>query len=131
MYQTLSISLVHKSKHQKNKKYQEQRYVSRKNFAEVISPHQRITANRYFDLLIPENIFSVRRCRKWRIFIYLNSLNRNDVEKNTLFWNGKKVKKSNQVSHDNNHLERDKNKLMKLKLFLWPNYRLEDLACMN
>jgi hypothetical protein len=25
----------------------------------------------------------------------------------------------------------DLNKLMRLKLFLWPYYRLEDLACMN
>nr|YP_010986822.1 Ycf1 protein [Pinguicula vulgaris]WOL38213.1 Ycf1 protein [Pinguicula vulgaris] len=134
MSQTVSISLVHKSKHPKNQKYQEQRYGSRNNFAEVISLHQRITANRDFDLLIPENILSFRRCRKLRILIYFNSKTKNRVEINTLFWNGKKVKNSNQVSHDNNHLERDKNKknkLIKLKLFLWPNYRLEDLACMN
>ncbi|KAB2005230.1 hypothetical protein ES319_D11G254700v1, partial [Gossypium barbadense] len=29
----------------------------------------------------------------------------------------------------NKHLGSDKKKLIKLKLFLWPNYRLEDLAC--
>ncbi|KAG4109409.1 hypothetical protein ERO13_1Z049494v2 [Gossypium hirsutum] len=31
----------------------------------------------------------------------------------------------------NKHLDSDKKKLIKLKFFLWPNYRLEDLACMN
>nr|YP_010040983.1 hypothetical protein RF1 [Craniotome furcata]QOZ41917.1 hypothetical protein RF1 [Craniotome furcata] len=128
MYQTIGISLVHKNKHQK---YQEQRYVSNNNLDETISPHQRITGNRdknHFDLLVPENILSFRHRRKLRILICFNSKNRNSIEKNPVFWN---VKNSSQVSHDNNHLDREKNKLMKLKLFLWPNYRLEDLACMN
>ncbi|KAL9170152.1 hypothetical protein ABFS82_04G125800 [Erythranthe guttata] len=69
MYQTIGISLVHKSKQQTNQKYQEQRYVSKNNFDETISPHQRITRNRdknVFDLLVPENILSARRRRKLR-----------------------------------------------------------------
>nr|YP_010837102.1 hypothetical chloroplast RF1 [Erythranthe nepalensis]WGC92666.1 hypothetical chloroplast RF1 [Erythranthe nepalensis] len=134
MYQTIGISLVHKSKQQTNQKYQEQRYVSKNNFDETISPHQKIIGNRdknLFDLLVPENILSVRRRRKLRILICFNSKNRNDINRNFVFWNGKNVKNSSQVSHDNNHLDRDKKQLMKLKLFLWPNYRLEDLACMN
>nr|YP_011015925.1 hypothetical protein RF1 [Paraphlomis hispida]WAS34005.1 hypothetical protein RF1 [Paraphlomis hispida] len=128
MYQTVGISLVHKNKHQK---YQEQGHASNNNFDETISPHQRITGNRdknHFDLLVPENILSFRRRRKLRILICFNSKNRNYIDQNPVFWN---VKNSSQVSHDNNHLDRDKNQLMKLKLFLWPNYRLEDLACMN
>nr|QVL25478.1 Ycf1 [Gomphostemma lucidum] len=128
MYQTIGISLVHKNKHPK---YQEQGHASNNNFDETISPHQRITGNRdknHFDLLVPENILSFRRRRKLRILICFNSKNRNYIDKNPVFWN---VKNSSQVSHDNNHLDRDKNQLMKLKLFLWPNYRLEDLACMN
>nr|YP_009862920.1 hypothetical protein RF1 [Spathodea campanulata]YP_009862932.1 hypothetical protein RF1 [Spathodea campanulata]QKD76296.1 hypothetical protein RF1 [Spathodea campanulata]QKD76308.1 hypothetical protein RF1 [Spathodea campanulata] len=153
MYQTIGIPLVHKSKHQTNQKYQEQRYVSKNNFDKAISAHDRISRNRdknhfdllvpenilsflrrnHFDLLVPENILSFRRRRNFRILISLNSKNRNDVDRNSVFWNGKKVKNSSQVSHDNNHLDREKNqlKLMKLKHFLWPNYRLEDLACMN
>lgn len=115
MYQTIGISLVHKNKHQTNLKYQEQRYLSKNRF----------------DLLVPENILSFRRRRKLRILICFNSKNRNDVDRNPVFWNGKNVKNSSQVSHDNSHLDREKNPLMKLKLFLWPNFRLEDLACMN
>uniref|UniRef100_A0AB38ZIB8 Protein TIC 214 n=1 Tax=Scrophularia alaschanica TaxID=3138699 RepID=A0AB38ZIB8_9LAMI len=132
MYQTIGISLVHKSKPQTNKKYQKQRYFSKNNFDKTISAHQRITGNgdkNHFDLLVPENILSFRRCRKLRILNCFNSKNQNGGDRNPVFWNGKNVKNSSQVSHDSKHLE--KKKLMKLKLFLWPNYRLEDLACMN
>nr|QOI01728.1 hypothetical protein RF1 [Salvia rosmarinus] len=134
MYQTIGISLLHKSKHQINQKYQEQRYVSKKNLDETILPHQRITKNRdkkHFALLVPENILSFKRRRKVRILICFNSKNINSIDRNLVFWNEKNVTNSSQVSHDNNHLDREKNQLMKLKLFLWPNYRLEDLACMN
>nr|YP_009661692.1 hypothetical chloroplast RF19 [Amphilophium pilosum]YP_009661705.1 hypothetical chloroplast RF19 [Amphilophium pilosum]QCT82885.1 hypothetical chloroplast RF19 [Amphilophium pilosum]QCT82886.1 hypothetical chloroplast RF19 [Amphilophium pilosum] len=138
MYQTIGTSLVHKSKTKTKLKYQEGRYVLKNDFDEGIShiSHNRISRNRdknHFDLLVPENILSFRRRREFRIQISLNSKNRNDVDRNPVFWNGKNVKNSRQVSHDNNHLDREKNqfKLMKLKHFLWPNYRLEDLACMN
>nr|YP_010935104.1 hypothetical protein RF1 [Craterostigma nummulariifolium]WKW53035.1 hypothetical protein RF1 [Craterostigma nummulariifolium] len=131
MYQTIGISLVHKSKHQTNQKYQEQPNVSKNNFDKAISPHQRIVGNRYFDLLVPENILSFRRRIKLRIQICFNSKKKNDIDINPVFWNGKNIKNSSQVSHDSNHLDREKNQLIKLKLFLWPNYRLEDLACMN
>nr|YP_010936321.1 hypothetical protein RF1 [Yamazakia pusilla]WKW54774.1 hypothetical protein RF1 [Yamazakia pusilla] len=131
MYQTIGISLVHKSKHQTNQKYQEQRNVSKNDFDKAISPHQRIVGNRDFDLPVPENILSFRRRRKLRIQICFNSKKKNDVDINPVFWNGKNIKSSSQVSHDRNHLDREKNQLIKLKLFLWPNYRLEDLACMN
>nr|YP_010132888.1 hypothetical chloroplast RF1 [Clerodendranthus spicatus]QWE36224.1 hypothetical chloroplast RF1 [Clerodendranthus spicatus] len=134
MYQTIGISLLHKSKYQIDQKYQEQRYVSRTNLDETISPHQRITENRdknHFDLLVPENILSFKRRRKVRILICFNSKNENYIDRNPVFWNRKNIKNSSRVSHDNNYLDREKNQLMKLKLFLWPNYRLEDLACMN
>lgn len=132
MYQIINICLIHKSKHQTNQKDQEQKYVSKSHLAEIILPHQRITANinKNFDLIIPENILSLRHCRTLRICIYLNSKNK-DVEINTLACNGKNVKNSEQVSNDNNDLDTEKNLLMKFKGFLWPNYRLEDLACMN
>lgn len=131
MYQTIGILLVHKSKHQTNQRYREQRYVAKNNFDESIPPHERITRNRdknHLDLLVPENIFSFRRRRKLRILICFNSKNRNDVDRNPVFCN---EKNSSQVLGDSNHLDREINQLMKLKFFLWPNYRLEDLACMN
>nr|YP_010635998.1 hypothetical chloroplast RF1 [Leptoboea multiflora]WBQ48383.1 hypothetical chloroplast RF1 [Leptoboea multiflora] len=134
MYQIIGISLFHKSKHQTNQKYQEQRYVSKNNFDEASSTHQKITGNRHkprLDLLVPENILSFRRRRKLRIIICFNLKSRNVVDRNSVFWNEKNVKNSNQVLVDNKYLDREKNHLIKLKLFLWPNYRLEDLACMN
>nr|QWL15999.1 hypothetical chloroplast RF19 [Plantago crassifolia]QWL16019.1 hypothetical chloroplast RF19 [Plantago crassifolia] len=115
MYQTISTSLVDKSKYETNPKYQEERYVSKK----------------HIDFLIPENIFSFRRRRKLRILISLNSKYRNDENRNRVFGKGKNRKNSNQASPENKGLNREENALMKLKLFLWPNYRLEDLACMN
>ncbi|KAL3627884.1 Ycf1p [Castilleja foliolosa] len=134
MYQTIGISLIHKSKHQTNQKYQEPVYVSKNHFGEAISTHQRITKNRdqnRFDFLVPENILSFKRRKKLRILICFNSKNRKNIDRNPAFWNEKTLKKSTPVSHDNKHLDKEKNQVMKLKLFLWPNYRLEDLACMN
>nr|YP_010991643.1 Ycf1 protein [Strobilanthes dalzielii]WOX62036.1 Ycf1 protein [Strobilanthes dalzielii] len=134
MYQTLGISLVHKSKHQRNQKYQEKGYVSKKNMDEAISSYQRITGKRdknHFDLLVPENILSFRHRRKLRILNFFNSKTRNDVEKNSLFCNQKSVKNISYVSPDHNCLDRGKTELMKFKLFLWANYRLEDLVCMS
>nr|YP_010981184.1 hypothetical chloroplast RF1 [Ajuga ovalifolia]WOC94954.1 hypothetical chloroplast RF1 [Ajuga ovalifolia] len=134
MYQTIGISLVHKSKYQTNQKYQEQGYLSNNHFDETISPRQRIAGNRDkndFDLLVPENILSFRCRRKLRILICFNSKNRNYRDRNPVFWNRKNVKNRSPALHANNHLDREKNQLMKLKLFLWPNYRFEDLACMN
>uniref|UniRef100_UPI0030011923 hypothetical chloroplast RF1 n=1 Tax=Didymocarpus dissectus TaxID=1736635 RepID=UPI0030011923 len=134
MYQIIGISLFHKSKHQTNQKYQEQRHVSKNNFYEDSSPHQRITETRHkahFYLPVPENILSFRCRRKLRILICFNSKSRNGVDRNSVFWNEKNVKNSSRVSVNNKHLDREKKKLSKLKLFLWPNYRLEDLACMN
>nr|YP_010692282.1 hypothetical chloroplast RF19 [Utricularia adpressa]UWM94367.1 hypothetical chloroplast RF19 [Utricularia adpressa] len=133
MYQTLNICLVQQSKYQTNPKHQEQRYVDKSLFSEIISPYKRITAsrNKNFDFLIPETILSIRRCRILRILIFLNSKNRNDVERNTFVSNGNNVQNLTQVSPNNKNLDTEKNILKFVKGFLWPNYRLEDLACMN
>nr|YP_010502118.1 hypothetical chloroplast RF1 [Heliotropium arborescens] len=124
MYQTIGISLVHKSKHKKtNQRYREQRYVDKTHFDESISGYQKINGNRYknhFNLVVPENIFSSRRRRELRILICFNSKKRNGVDRNLVFYKRGEVKNC-----------KDKNELIKLKFFLWPNYRLEDLACMN
>nr|YP_009419810.1 hypothetical chloroplast RF1 [Pentaphylax euryoides]ASM46489.1 hypothetical chloroplast RF1 [Pentaphylax euryoides] len=133
MYQTIGISLVYKSRHQTNQRYRERRYVDKKDFDEsILRHHQRITGNRdknHYDLLVPENILSSRRRRELRILICFNSKTRHGVNKNPIFCNGNKVKSWGQFLNENKDL--DKDKLMKFKLFLWPNYRLEDLACMN
>nr|WON65948.1 hypothetical chloroplast RF1 [Bothriospermum zeylanicum] len=104
MYQTIGISLVHKSKYK-------------------ISNQKRIR-NRDkndFDLLVPENILSSsRRRRELRILICFNSKNGKGADRNPVCYNENLAKNI-----------RDKNELIQFKLFLWPNYRLEDLACIN
>nr|YP_010498584.1 hypothetical chloroplast RF1 [Tournefortia montana] len=124
MYQTIGISLVHKSKHKKtNQRYREQRYVDKTHFDESISGYQKINGNRYknhLNLVVPENILSSRRRRELRILICFNSKKRKGVDRNLVF-----------SKRESKHTDRDKNEFIKFKFFLWPNYRLEDLACMN
>nr|YP_009752204.1 Ycf1 protein [Linnaeosicyos amara]YP_009752221.1 Ycf1 protein [Linnaeosicyos amara]QIT05614.1 Ycf1 protein [Linnaeosicyos amara]QIT05631.1 Ycf1 protein [Linnaeosicyos amara] len=135
MSQTIGISLVSKNKYQINQRYQEKGYPDKKSFAESIAIHQKTNENRtsnHYDLLVPENILSPRGRREFRILICFNSRNRNDIHRNTAFYNANKVKTDDQgLDKRSKHLDRYKNKLNKLKFFLWPNYRLEDLACMN
>nr|QXE46073.1 hypothetical RF19 [Gonocarpus micranthus] len=126
MYQTLSILLIHKSKYQKNKRYPDKRYVHKHIFDKSIARHQRITGNRdkkNYEFLILENILSTRRRRELRILICLFSRNRNKIDINPV---GNNIKNCGQflILDNNKHCD-------KLKVFLWPNYRLEDLACMN
>nr|YP_009699698.1 Ycf1 [Grubbia tomentosa]QEJ87551.1 Ycf1 [Grubbia tomentosa]QEJ87721.1 Ycf1 [Grubbia tomentosa] len=134
MYQTVGISLVHKNKHQTNQRYQEKRYLDKKNFDKSIPKHQKIAGNRnknHYDLLVPENILSSKRRRELRILICFNSKNRDGMDRNPVFCNGNNVKNWGQFLDESTHLDRNKKKLIKFKFFLWPNYRLEDLACMN
>lgn len=135
MSQTIGISLVQKNKYQLNQRYQEKGYPYKRSFAESIAIHQKRTENRtsnHYDLLVPENILSPRGRREFRILICFNSGNKNDIHRNTAFDDGNKVKTDDQVlDKRSKHLDRYQNQLKNLKLFLWPNYRLEDLACMN
>nr|YP_010942731.1 hypothetical protein RF1 [Polygonum argyrocoleon]YP_010942743.1 hypothetical protein RF1 [Polygonum argyrocoleon]WLS53878.1 hypothetical protein RF1 [Polygonum argyrocoleon]WLS53890.1 hypothetical protein RF1 [Polygonum argyrocoleon] len=133
MYQTIRISLVHEIKQKNNqKRYREN--MDKNHFEESIARHQMMTKNgnkNHYDLLVPENILSSRRRRELRILSCFNSRNSNCVDKNAVFCNGNKVKTCGQFLDESKDLDRDKMKFIKLKLFLWPNYRLEDLACMN
>nr|YP_010512116.1 hypothetical protein Ycf1 [Myrospermum sousanum]UXL83440.1 hypothetical protein Ycf1 [Myrospermum sousanum] len=136
MYQTIGLSLIHKSKHQINQRYREKSRVNKKNFDKSITRtrHQKMTENnekKNSHLLVPENILSARRRRELRIRICFNPRNRNSVHRNTTFYNENKVNNCCQVLAKNKDLDRDKKKLINFKFFLWPNYRLEDLACMN
>nr|YP_009867046.1 hypothetical chloroplast RF19 [Tongoloa silaifolia]QKG03045.1 hypothetical chloroplast RF19 [Tongoloa silaifolia] len=134
MYQTIGISLVHKSKYQTPQKYQEERYIDKNKLDESIPRYQRLIRKidkKHYDFIVPEKIFSSRRRRELRILISFNSKNINSVDRNRIFYNKKNIKGGNTFLDQSKHLDRDKNELIKLKLFLWPNYRLEDLACMN
>nr|WPN87687.1 Ycf1 protein [Ventilago leiocarpa] len=131
MYEIIGISLVHKSKHEINQRYRAKSPIGKKNSDEFIAKHQKMSVNRdnnHYDLFVPEYILSPRRRRELRIRICFNSRNRNDMSRNAAFCNGKKV--NSQVLNKN---KINTNKLIKLKFkfFLWPNYRFEDLACMN
>nr|YP_010454869.1 hypothetical chloroplast RF1 [Senna alata]UUA03705.1 hypothetical chloroplast RF1 [Senna alata] len=134
MYQTIGVSLIHKRKHQINQRYREKSYVDKKNFYKSITRtrDQKLTENKeknHYDLLVPENILFARRRRQLRILICFNP--RNSMHRNTAFYNENKVNNCCQVLAISKDLDREKKKLINLKLFLWPNYRLEDLACMN
>nr|YP_010493664.1 Ycf1 protein [Lactuca dolichophylla]UWM96353.1 Ycf1 protein [Lactuca dolichophylla] len=121
MYQIIGISLVHKSKHQSNQRYQKQKNVAKN------------TDKNNSDLLVPEKILSSRRRRELRILISfnLNLKNNTGVDRNTLVYNENKIKKWSQFLDENQDCDIKKNELIKFKFFFWPNYRLEDLACMN
>ena len=121
MYQIIGISLVHKSKHQSNQTYRKKKNVAKN------------TDKNNSDLLVPEKILSSRRRRELRILISfnLNLKNNNSVDRNTLVYKENKIKKWSQFLDESQHFDIKKNELIKFKFFFWPNYRLEDLACMN
>nr|YP_010349556.1 Ycf1 protein [Carallia diplopetala]UNW51337.1 Ycf1 protein [Carallia diplopetala] len=134
IYQTVSILLIHKSKQQINQRYREKSSVIKNTFTEFIERHQSITGNKEkndYDLLVPENFLSPKHRRELRIQFSFNSKNRNDIHINTKIFNGNNIKNCKPFLYKSKYFDKDKNKLLKLKLFLWPTYRLEDLACMN
>nr|YP_010882725.1 hypothetical chloroplast RF19 [Androsace filiformis]WIF27309.1 hypothetical chloroplast RF19 [Androsace filiformis] len=124
MHQTINISLIHKSRCRTNQRYQEQGYADKEYFDE-----SHLTQNNDSYLFFPENILSSRRRRELRIQTCFHSKNKQDMDKNKIFCNGNNFKSCGQFLNENKDL--DKYQLIKLKFFLWPNYRLEDLACMN
>nr|YP_009570753.1 hypothetical protein RF1 [Frankenia pulverulenta]QBC67676.1 hypothetical protein RF1 [Frankenia pulverulenta] len=130
MYQTVSISLVDKGKDQKNKK-KDRENVNKKEF--VVKNKKlikKIEKNKY-DLIVPENILSSIRRRELRILICFNSRNKGDLNQNKISLNRNIIKNCGQFLDEKNDLNRDQMKFIQLKLFLWPNSRIEDLACMN
>nr|YP_009689905.1 hypothetical protein RF1 [Pentadiplandra brazzeana]QEG53929.1 hypothetical protein RF1 [Pentadiplandra brazzeana] len=129
IYQTIGISLVHNNKHQITQKYKKKSYLDKNNFDESIAKHQKITGNgdkNHYDFFVPENILSPKRRREFRILTLFNSRNKNDKHRNQRFDNN--IKNCGQKNKD---FDKDNLNLIKLKFFLWPNFRLEDLACMN
>nr|YP_009731635.1 hypothetical chloroplast RF19 [Allium kingdonii]QHQ72476.1 hypothetical chloroplast RF19 [Allium kingdonii] len=135
IYQTIGISLVDKNKRRTDGKYIiKKEYVDKKQIHESVAQHSNtlVTKNKnYYDFLVPENILSPRRRRELRICICFNSQNWNIMGGNPIFCNQNNINNCGQFLNKEKHLNTDTNKFIKLKLFLWPNYRLEDLACMN
>nr|YP_010832966.1 hypothetical chloroplast RF19 [Astragalus arpilobus]WFG53012.1 hypothetical chloroplast RF19 [Astragalus arpilobus] len=132
MYQTINLSLIHKNKRQIFQRNPEKGRVDKKNFDKNITRtrNQKITENKdknHTDLLVPENLLSNRRRRELRILICLNP--KNTIK--TINCNENKINTGCQVVAKNKDLDIETKKLMNLKFFLWPNYRLEDLACIN
>uniref|UniRef100_UPI003002FD98 Ycf1 protein n=2 Tax=Bulbophyllum singaporeanum TaxID=1138419 RepID=UPI003002FD98 len=136
IYQTMDISLVDNKKYQKKKKYTKKRYIEKGGFEKYIARHSNIFLigdKNHYDLLVPENILSPRRRREFRIRICFNSQNFNVVDRNPIFCNENKIRNCGQFLNEDKHINinTDRKNFIKFKLFLWPNYRLEDLACMN
>nr|YP_009731455.1 hypothetical chloroplast RF19 [Corybas taliensis]QHN69971.1 hypothetical chloroplast RF19 [Corybas taliensis] len=134
IYQTIDIFLVNKKKCKTNKKYKKKEYIGKGGFEKSITRHKNIflsgdNTNYYF--LVPENILSPVRRREFRIQICFNSKNWNVVDKNPRFCNENKIRNCGQFLNEDKHFHTDGKIFMKFKLFFWPNYRLEDLACMN
>nr|QXI89115.1 hypothetical protein RF1 [Sinogentiana souliei] len=109
LYQTLSISLIHKKKHKNNQRYIE----------------QADSDNNLFDFLAPETILPHKYRREFRMKISFNSKNTN---KNLGFCI---ANNRSQFVDKHKHLEKEKNELIKVKFLTYSDYRLEDLACMN
>ena len=146
MYQTIAISLIHKKKYQintyrkTNRKCQQKkkRNVSRNAFSDFITKtkQEKIVENideNSDDLILLEKIASPRRRRELRILICLNSEKENidGVVKKKVFSNENKVKNCSLFFTNSKDFDIETNQFIKLNFFLWPNYRLEDLACMN
>nr|WMW14468.1 hypothetical chloroplast RF1 [Tripterygium hypoglaucum] len=137
MYQTINISVGHKSKHKINPRHQEKGCVDKTNLDESIAKQKRNTGNKnqnLDDFFVPENTFLSQRRREFGSLISLNSKNSQGIHQiNTKFFNGNNIKTCGNVSNKNKDLYRykKKKKRIQFKLVFWPNYRLEDLACMN
>nr|YP_009248662.1 hypothetical chloroplast RF19 [Corypha lecomtei]AMW66714.1 hypothetical chloroplast RF19 [Corypha lecomtei] len=136
IYQTLGISLIDKIKYQTNRKWIKKRYADKKNFEKSVARHGNMLVDgdkSNYDFFVPENILSPRRRRESRILICFNSRNWNFVDRNLVFCNENNIRNSGKFLNEDKHFNTntDTNKFIKCKLFLCPNYRLEDLACMN
>nr|YP_010187505.1 Ycf1.1 [Eutrema yungshunense]QZH78832.1 Ycf1.1 [Eutrema yungshunense] len=116
IYRTIGISLVHKKKQKISKRYKKKSYsyIDKKN---------------NYDFVVPENILSPKRRREFRILICFNLKKKNARDRNSRF--DTNIQNLTTVLHKKKDLDKDKNNLIKLKSFLWPTLRLEDLACMN
>nr|YP_009581669.1 hypothetical chloroplast RF19 [Glaucidium palmatum]QBK49906.1 hypothetical chloroplast RF19 [Glaucidium palmatum] len=134
MYQTIAISQIHKSKHQTNPRCRKKINVDKNCLNESIARNERLVGNidkNNYYFFVPENILSPRRRRELRIQICLNSGNLNFRDRNLVFYNEDNARYCGHFLDEDKRLDLSTNKFINFQLFLWPNYRLEDLACMN
>ncbi|KAG9455514.1 hypothetical protein H6P81_000022 [Aristolochia fimbriata] len=116
MYQTLSISLAHKSKHKTNPRFRKGKYVDEinPNFDGSIAQDRKTLGNRdenhYDFFFLPENILSPVRRRELRILMDFNCGNGNVVDRNTVLCNGINIKNCVQFLDENKYLDIDTNK---------------------
>nr|YP_009540690.1 hypothetical protein [Ricotia lunaria]AYQ22700.1 hypothetical protein [Ricotia lunaria] len=132
IYKTIAISLVHKNKHKISKRYKKKSYIDKQKMEKSITKYKKKTVNikkKNSNFFVPENIISPNRRREFRILICFNLKKKNARDRNSRF--AKNIKNLTTVLHKTKDLDRDKKNLIKLKSFLWPHFRLEDLACMN
>nr|YP_010212960.1 hypothetical chloroplast RF19 [Taxillus matsudae]UBK11085.1 hypothetical chloroplast RF19 [Taxillus matsudae]UBN07224.1 hypothetical chloroplast RF19 [Taxillus matsudae] len=108
IYQIVRSSCFYKNKHQTNQRKKKRLYIMNTNKSTAQHQNMSLNKNEHFDdLFVPETILSSRRCREFRILICFN------------------FKKKNLNRTNENK------KLIKLKFFLWTNFRLEDFTCIN
>nr|YP_009931458.1 Ycf1.2 [Cryptospora falcata]QNR89571.1 Ycf1.2 [Cryptospora falcata] len=125
IYRTIGISLVHKKNKKKSKRY-------KKKFEKSITKYQNKTVKKkkkFYNFFVPENILSPKRRKEFRILICFNLKKKKMRYINSRF--DKNIQNWTTVLHKKKDLDKDKKNLIKLKSFIWPNFRLEDLACMN
>nr|YP_010471845.1 Ycf1 protein [Nervilia fordii]UVG41203.1 Ycf1 protein [Nervilia fordii] len=134
IYQNLDISLAENKKHQTNKKHTKKRYIEKGRLEKSIARYSNIFLSRDknpYDLLVPEDILSPKRRREFRIRICFHYRNFNVVDRNPRFCNENRIRNCGQFLNEYKHINTDRKDFIKFKSFLWPNYRLEDVACMN
>uniref|UniRef100_UPI0030FF0705 hypothetical protein RF1 n=1 Tax=Verhuellia lunaria TaxID=447313 RepID=UPI0030FF0705 len=132
MYQIIGISLVHKDKRQIKTRCWIKEYVDKMDFDGSILSNGKTLMNEhenYYDLFVPEHILSPRRRRELRILMSLNLVRENFLGGDPFVFNRKNISNYSPFFYENKYL--DTKKFIQFKLFLWPNYRLEELACMN
>nr|YP_010934948.1 hypothetical chloroplast RF1 [Gastrodia pubilabiata]WKV29267.1 hypothetical chloroplast RF1 [Gastrodia pubilabiata] len=92
-----------------------------------------IINNKYknkINILFPENILSLERRREFRFRICLNYLNISN--KNKKIYNDKKILlNSSKYLQANKYFTNFNIYFIYLNIFLWPNFRIEDISCIN
>nr|YP_010293028.1 hypothetical protein RF1 [Eriocaulon alpestre]ULQ65309.1 hypothetical protein RF1 [Eriocaulon alpestre] len=137
IYQILTISLTNKNQSHKNKNIKniQKCHINKENLEKRILLPNNMLINedkRDYHFIFYENMLSYQRRREWRILNCFNFYTLNDIdfvnEKNRRNY---KKKLCFNLLNENADLNIEKNPFLKCRFFLWPNYRLEDLACMN
>nr|QNM40156.1 Ycf1 [Passiflora contracta]QNM40168.1 Ycf1 [Passiflora contracta] len=161
MYQTIATLLVHKTKQYINQGSGEKSDINKENYCKSIERLESLirfrnkkdflvpanflssrscrklrilmSFNSKKKFLVPENLLSSRSRRKLRILMSFNSKKENDIHMNTELFKSNNIKNSSRfnIIEKSKYFDREKKKLLQFKLFLWPNFRFEDLACMN